>query len=167
MRNRFAGLALAAATGLLACAAEHEADAGPPPSPAEAEVIAAVDALFTAMYERDSTALRSLLLPNAWLVAVDETGTRPSDVESFIARVSGRDEGFLERMWDPEVRIDGPIATLWTLYDFHRGGEFSHCGTDAAQLAFVDGEWRIQSIIYTIEREGCPESPLGPPSTGG
>ena len=24
-----------------------------------------------------------------------------------------------ERMWDPEVRIDGPVATLWAPYDFY------------------------------------------------
>src|SRR5256885_3716182 len=41
---------------------------------------------------------------------------------------------FRERMWNPEVRIDGGIATLWTPYDFHVGPRFSHCGYDAFQL---------------------------------
>ncbi len=160
-------LITAVAVGLSACGAERETDTGNQPNPAEKEVIETVDGLFTAMFERDTAALRSLLLPNAWLVAVDSTGTRESNAESFIGRFSGADEGLLERMWDPEVRIDGPIATLWTRYDFHRGDVFSHCGTDAVQLASVDGQWRIFSIIYTVVREGCPESPPVPEAAGG
>jgi hypothetical protein len=58
-------------------------------------------------------------------------------------------------MWDPEVRIDGPMATLWAPYDFHRSGEFSHCGVDAFQLALKEDGWRIVSIIYTVRRLGC------------
>ena len=64
-----------------------------------------------------------------------------------------------ERMWDPEVRIDGDLATLWAPYDFHLGDRFSHCGVDALQLVRTDAGWRIASIAYTVHREDCDHVP--------
>jgi hypothetical protein len=69
----------------------------------------------------------------------------------------------LERMWDPEVRIQGAIAAVWTRYDFHRDGKFSHCGTDAFNLVKTAEGWKIASAMWTVERTGCVPSPLGPP----
>ena len=65
-------------------------------------------------------------------------------------------------MWNPKVRVDGNIASLWTEYDFHCDGEFSHCGIDAFHLARVGGDWRIAMITYNVVPEKC-FSPLGPP----
>jgi hypothetical protein len=47
-------------------------------------------------------------------------------------------------------------------YDFHIDGKFSHCGTDVFTLVRAKGEWRIVSIVYTVQRTGCAPSPLGP-----
>jgi hypothetical protein len=68
----------------------------------------------------------------------------------------------LERMWDARVLIHGRIAVLWTPYDFHRDGKFSHCGVDAFSLVKTDDGWKIAGFIYTVEPEGCRPSPLGP-----
>lgn len=66
-------------------------------------------------------------------------------------------------MWDPKIMIHKEIAIVWTKYDFHREGKFSHCGVDAFNLIKAPGGWKISGIIYTVEKEGCEESPLGPP----
>jgi hypothetical protein len=66
-------------------------------------------------------------------------------------------------MWDARVKIHGPIAVVWTPYDFYRGGRFSHCGVDAFTLVRVAGGWRIATGTYTVEPAGCPASPLGRP----
>jgi hypothetical protein len=73
-------------------------------------------------------------------------------------------ERLLERMWTPVVRVQGAIATLWTPYDFHVDGRFSHCGVDTATLLRTGGGWRIAALVYTVQRTGCAPSPLGPPS---
>jgi hypothetical protein len=52
---------------------------------------------------------------------------------------------------------------VWTPYDFHIDGEFSHCGIDAFNMVRTDEGWKIASIVWTVERTGCENSPLGPP----
>ena len=49
-------------------------------------------------------------------------------------------------------------------YDFHRDGEFSHCGVDAFTLVRTESGWKISGGVYTVETEGCAPSPLGPPA---
>jgi hypothetical protein len=134
------------------------------PHPDMPAVIEAVDQLFAGMRSRDTVLLKEFLATDARLIAVTEAGARPSDAEGFLARISAPGDELHERMWDPEVRIEGPIATVWTPYDFHIGEDFSHCGIDAFQLTQSEGRWQIVSIIYTVQTEGCEASPLGPPS---
>jgi hypothetical protein len=69
----------------------------------------------------------------------------------------------LERMWDPEVRVHGPLATVWTKYDFHNDGAFSHCGVDSFQLVKTAEGWKIAGAAYTVERTKCAPHPAGPP----
>jgi hypothetical protein len=124
------------------------------PDPAHASVVGAVQDLFTAMRARDTSALRHLLTAEAHLTsAVHAEGrsvVRSQSVDAFIASISRPGPVLIERMWDPEVRVDGDIATVWAPYDFHIGNTFSHCGHDGVQLVRRDGAWRISAIIYTV-----------------
>ena len=52
---------------------------------------------------------------------------------------------------------------VWAPYDFHVNGAFSHCGVDVFSLVRTAEGWRIAAVAYTVEREGCAPSPLGPP----
>jgi hypothetical protein len=65
-------------------------------------------------------------------------------------------------MWNPEVRVHGPIASVWTAYDFWVDGKFSHCGVDVFDLVKTAEGWKISGGAYTVERTGCAPSPLGP-----
>ena len=134
---------------------------------AEAGAVAAVQALFDAMAARDGDAIRSLLTPGAVFAATAETEdgvqVRESTGTEFAASIGQPGPALLERMWDPHVMVQGPLAIVWTPYDFHVDGEFSHCGIDAVSLVHTDGSWKISSIAYTRETEGCEPSPLGPP----
>jgi hypothetical protein len=134
----------------------------------KAAVVGAVQHLFDIMATNDTVAARRLLMPDGRFFAVEpgrggDGIVRVMSHEAFIAALGEAREGWLERMWEPEVRVHGPIATVWTPYDFYRDGAFSHCGVDAVTLVRQEGEWRISGITYTMEREGCPPSPLGPP----
>lgn len=71
----------------------------------------------------------------------------------------------VERFWDEELVIRGRFATFIAEYDFWIDGEFSHCGTDFFDLINVDGQWKIGNMKFTIIRQGCPPSPLGPLKT--
>jgi hypothetical protein len=60
------------------------------------------------------------------------------------------------------VYIEGPIATVTTPYDFYVARKLKHCGIDHFTLVKeVDG-WKISGGVFTMQRSGCPASPLGP-----
>ena len=149
---------------LLALAACAQAPvARPAPSPADAEVVAVAQRLFDAMRTRDTAAVRGLFRPQGRVIGMGqqggETAFRDRSVDEFIASVAASPEALIERMWDAEVRISPPLATLWAPYDFHRGERFSHCGFDAFQMVRVNGEWRITALSYTMQAENCPPAP--------
>lgn len=134
---------------------------------AEEQIVGAAEALFGAMERKDETAIRDVMLPNARLVAVSSselgTSTTWTNVDEFVDAIIHRNEDLLERLWNPDVRIDGEIATLWVDYDFHRDGQFSHCGVDAFHMVRTGGGWKIAHITYNRRLEGC-YSPLIPPA---
>lgn len=126
---------------------------------AEREVLAAVTALFSAMRDKDTVAVRNLLHPDARLfVASGQEGGGPlrnTSAEEFIATVGTPGQVFDERHRDPEVRVDGNLATVWTYYDFFLSGEFSHCGIDAFNFAKTGDGWKVLQIAYTTRQDGC------------
>jgi hypothetical protein len=136
-------------------------------NPEHAAVTAVVQKLFDAMARRDTVVLRALMLPGSELISFAITDTssnmrRQSD-SAFVSSL-GRGKGvLLERFWSPTVLIRGPIATVWTPYDFHVDGKFSHCGVDSFTLVRGTAGWVVSGISYTVERSKCEPSPLGPP----
>ena len=133
------------------------ADAGPREDPRE--VLAAVQRLFDAMAAHDQTALMAAVIPEGRItshrVREGQVSLRTSGWAEWAQQVAGATQRLEERMYDPQVRIRGSLATVWTSYTFHLGGTFSHCGIDLFDLAKVDGRWRILNISYTAETEGC------------
>jgi hypothetical protein len=55
------------------------------------------------------------------------------------------------------------MAVVTAPYDFYRNGAFSHCGIDLFELLETEDGWRISGGVYTVQRDACPPSPLGPP----
>jgi hypothetical protein len=151
---------------LIACGCTAARPSAAPALPGEsAEVVAVAERLFAAMESRDTAAIRALFLPQAQIVAVERIEGRERmrvrTVAEFLPGIVSAPETLIERMWAPEVRIEGGLATLWAPYDFHRGAQFSHCGTDAFQLLRTDGGWRIAILSYTVQREGCAPRQAG------
>ena len=68
----------------------------------------------------------------------------------------------VERFWEPRVMVYGRLATVWTPYDFHVDGAFSHCGINNFSMLQTDDGWKITGVVFSIEVENCEESPLGP-----
>lgn len=119
--------------------------------------------LFDGMAKRDSVVLRAALLPGMHFVATnaDSTplaGVRMQSDSAFIRGIASRTQHLVERMWNPTVKVDGSIATLFTRYDFHIDGSFSHCGVDTATLVKTADGWRIADLVYTTQRANCPRA---------
>jgi hypothetical protein len=134
-------------------------------TPTEHSVVAAVQKLFDAMAAHDAVAASAVTIAEGRVFALRATGEPgPStSLAQFAERLPTIKGAILERMWNPEVRIDGSIATVWAPYDFHRDGKRTHCGIDAVSLVKTASGWKISGIQYTVVTEGCPESPLGKP----
>lgn len=137
----------------------------PAPDASEAEVLAVVQVLFEGMREGDTTAMRATLHPDVRLVTTGGGGAAVVPVEAWLEAVAGSDQVLDERLYDPEVRVSGPLAAVWTFYTLHVDDTFSHCGYDAFQLVRSDDGWRIIAIADTRRREPC--NVPGPGSAAG
>jgi ketosteroid isomerase-like protein len=127
------------------------------------QVVAAVNKLFEAMSAASGDAIAATMTPDAKLIAVaDDKVAPPRTRDDFVQRIAASKSTIVERMWKPTVLVRGRIATVWAEYDVHVGGKFGHCGIDAFMLVKGDDGWKISSIEYTSETQGCKPSPLGP-----
>jgi hypothetical protein len=126
----------------------------------ERAVLRVVERLFEAMRTRDTTELRAVFDTSARLVSSGVRDgvpiARSVPAERFIQAVAAaQGDEWIERFYDPEVRIDGNLATVWTYYTFHLGSRFSHCGHDAFQLSRTAEGWKIMSLADSRRTEGC------------
>lgn len=146
--------AVTLALGLGACASPGVSGADVPEAVRQ-QVIETVERLFDGMRAKNLEGLREVLSPTAAIVWVDaESGASGvTSVADFLANVESAPYQLNEDMWDPEVRVDGPLATLWAPYGFYRDAEFSHWGHDAFHLVRDQSGWRIAAIAYTQRTE--------------
>jgi len=132
--------------------------------PEEKPVLAVIQTMFDGMASHNPELVKSALAPDARAVGVrgDRVGTSRSR-EELAQAIAGGTTPLLERIWEPKVFIRGRIANVWAEYDFYADGKFGHCGIDTFLLLKTDEGWKVFSLTYTMETEGCKPSPLGPP----
>lgn len=169
-------LALAACTGADSGAPATEAAepavsavAHAPTAAQRAEVLAAVQLLFDALETGDEALLRSIVDPSV-VMHFSETSDGvttfgSATLDGLATRITSSDVPLIERMWDPVVNVNGPLATVWTPYDFYAGETFSHCGVDAANLLNTEDGWKIVALSWTrLQPPACSLHPGGPPT---
>jgi ketosteroid isomerase-like protein len=136
----------------------------------KAAVVAVVQAFLDALAAKDPEALAATMMPDGAIHSVNMGAGRESEpirgrtTADDVASIATTRAALLERIWEPDVRVHGRVAVVWTPYDFWTDGRFSHCGIDAFTLLKAPDGWKISSIAYTVEPEGCLPSPLGPPT---
>lgn len=134
--------------------------------PARDSVVATVQEFFAAIETSDSTRAARTIHPDGGMFSFqprgDATRLVSERLSTFPSDLATNKRKLLERMWEPTVLVHGPVAVVWTAYDFHVDGVFSHCGIDAFTLTRTPAGWRIVNVTYTVERTGCAASPLGP-----
>ena len=135
----------------------------------EREVVSTVQRLFDALGSCDADGVRAVTMADGRIFRLMPGGEAPATLRSStLAEFAGTLEKcprrLFERMWEPRVLVHKGIASLWAPYDFWLNGTFSHCGVDVFDLVKTEAGWKISGGIYTVEREGCRPSPLGPPS---
>jgi hypothetical protein len=129
-------------------------------------VIEVIDHFFDAMRNRDVAAMRALMSADGMIYGYRESAegltiVRRSHSE-YLDNLAAGTEQLVERYWEPSVLLHGRLATVWTPYDFHVDGRFSHCGINNFSLLRTDTGWIITGVVFSIEVAECAESPLGP-----
>jgi hypothetical protein len=124
----------------------------------KAAVLSVVQKVFDAMHTRDTSLLSVAFDTSARLVGVGRDSalslTPASRFGAAIVRAPAGDV-WTERIFDPEVRIDGDVAQVWAYYTFHRNKEFSHCGVDAFMLHKVGSQWKITQLSDSRRTTNC------------
>lgn len=125
-----------------------------------AAVLATVQKVFQAMRTRDTALLTQAFDTSARLVGVSTRGTPAVRLllpSAFGSAIASAPAGAVwnERIWDPEVRIDGDVAQVWAYYTFHLNATFSHCGVDAFMLVKVGADWKITQLADSRRTTGC------------
>lgn len=127
----------------------------------EDSVKATVNKLFDGMKASDLGVIKEVFADSAILQTIGrnkegQTIIRTDAVSAFADQISKLPKGAAdERISFETVRIDGPLAIVWTPYKFYYNGNFSHCGVNSFQLVRIDGKWKIQYLIDTRRRQGC------------
>jgi hypothetical protein len=120
-------------------------------------VLTVVNNVFTAMRTRDTALLRQQFDTSGRLVGVRRGAVSLTTPTSFGASIAGAAAGVVwnERIFDPEVKIDLPVAQVWAYYTFHMNDKFSHCGMDAFMLLKVGTDWKITQLADSRRTTGC------------
>ncbi len=131
-----------------------------------ARVRAIADAALAAISSEDMIAFTDLMVDEAVTISI---GERDGKVRySVRTRAESRERApqadILERGFDPEVSISGPVASVWLPYDLYVDGEWSHCGVDTFTMVRTEAGWRILAMAWSVEQPpACEPHPDGPP----
>lgn len=142
------------ATSLAAATAERDS------------VIRVIEDFFAAMTARDVDRMRSLMSEDGMIYGYRESADglkvlRQTHAEYLGSLATGSGK-LVERFWEPRLMLHGRLATVWTPYDFHVDGQFSHCGVNNFSMLRTDTGWIITGVVFSIEVDRCTDSPLGP-----
>lgn len=128
---------------------------------AEDSVKAVINQLFAAMRNVDTVSLKDAFADSAVLQTVrrNNDGTffvQHDKLQDFVRSISrAKKDSLDEQISFAMIKIDGPLASVWTPYKFYYAGRFSHCGANSFQVVRISGRWKIQYLIDTRRRQGC------------
>lgn len=129
----------------------------------EDSVKATVNQLFEGMKSANAGLVQGAFADSAVLQTIarnkeGKTIIRNEAVSAFADFVGKQQPGAAdERIQFETIRIDGPLAIVWTPYKFYYKGQFSHCGVNSFQLVRLNGQWKIQYLIDTRRKEKCEQ----------
>jgi hypothetical protein len=122
------------------------------------EVLAVAQQFFEALEKGDTATFRSLFLEEGRNYFVQEkdtnirAGSRSPESFKFDKDRIVRERFLQDRV---EIKIHNRIAMVWGYYNLWINDKFSHCGVDAFTLLKTDKGWKISSLSYSMETEGC------------
>jgi hypothetical protein len=124
----------------------------------EDQIKAVILKTFSAMKSVDSVALKSCFTEKAVLqisqIRPEGSIVREVPIANFVKNVMTRKAGDMDERvlsWGP-ILVDHEIATAWVPYEFYLNGKFTHKGVDAFILVKVGEDFKIQTLLYNIQK---------------
>jgi len=125
----------------------------------EAEVKKTIDTFFEGFHQQDTVKMKSIFAKQMVLHSVaDEKDGAKLSVESAAQLVKSiasvpKTFKFEEKLLSYKIQIDGPMAHVWTPYEFYVNGKLSHTGVNSFQLYKDAAGWKI---IYCVDTRRKP-----------
>lgn len=124
----------------------------------EDQIKAVILKTFSAMKSVDTVALKSCFTEKAVLqisqIRPEGNIVREVPIANFVKNVITRKAGDMDERvlsWGP-ILVDHEIATAWVPYEFYLNGKFTHKGVDAFILVKVGKEFKIQTLLYNMQK---------------
>jgi len=131
-----------------------------------AAVMDVIETFFAGMTAKDTEGMREIMTHDGILYGYRDGPDGPDVFRithtEYLENLASREGVPIERIWNPEVEVRDRIAIAWTPYDFHSDGVFSHCGVNTFSLLKGTNGWKITGIVFSVQTDGCEDSPLGP-----
>jgi hypothetical protein len=124
----------------------------------EVQVIDVAKKFFHALEMRDSVGFRTVFHRDAYNYFVQQKQDSVASGGRSSFKFNFKSKRVIEekmRSGEVKVQVHGRIAMIWAPYDLWIDKKFSHCGVDVFTLLKLQGGWKIATIAYTIEPEGC------------
>lgn len=117
--------------------------------------------MFYAMKSADGVQLKSCFADSMILQTIvpdKSAGVKvktesASEFAEFISKTKAGDAD--EQITFETIKIDGPLAVIWTPYKFFYKGKFNHCGVNSFHLVKDNKGWKIQYLIDTRRTTSC------------
>jgi len=128
---------------------------------AEDSVKSVINNMFSGMKNADASLFKSTFSDSAIMQTIARTRegntiVRNESLNEFAEFVGKlKKDSADERIRFETIKIDGPLAIVWTPYNFYFNGQFSHCGVNSFHLVRFNNVWKIQYLIDTRRRQGC------------
>jgi hypothetical protein len=139
-------------------AQDHGTHAGHHPAQAlQDSIMVPIKAMFAGMRAHDSAMVRSAFVPGAQFSRPPAPGQAHgyTTLDQFVGAVGRPGAPWDEQIYDPEIREDGGMASVWTFFTFSLGERFSHCGVNAFLVVRTGEGWRISGLADSNRRTGC------------
>lgn len=128
---------------------------------AEDSIKTVINKMFTGMKNSDTVLVKSCFTETAVLQTFGKdkegktiiTTDSPGDFAKIIATIpaGAADEQIVFK----DLKIDGPMAAVWTPFKLYFNGKFYSCGVNSFQLVRLNNEWKIQYILDTRRKNNC------------
>ncbi|SDE26030.1 hypothetical protein SAMN05421636_104143 [Pricia antarctica] len=128
----------------------------------KAAVQKTIETFFEGFHQQDTTLIKrmvtkDIIMQRITIDSLENASVRNQDFHEFLKAIVSipKTTQFQEIIKSYSIQIDGPMANVWTPYEFNRNGKFSHCGVNSFQLFKENRDCKIIYIIDTGRTNRC------------